>query len=204
MKTPDNLIKTGLAATLIVILLSCGNRYPKVIISTDLGDITVELFPDKAPLTVANFIRYIKEDRFKGATFYRVVTPDNQPDNDVKIEVIQGGLFEDDNPQALQPISHETTKQTGILHKNGTISMARYGPGTATSEFFICIDDQPSLDYGGKRNSDGQGFAAFGRVIKGMDIVRKIQQQPAKDQYLMPRIKIKDMKIIAGSFKSKS
>ena len=189
-KISDSIITAGFITILIVILFSCGKRNPRVIISTEPGDITVELYPDKAPVTVANFIRYIEENRFKGATFYRVVTQDNQPDNDVKIEVIQGGLFEDNHPQALPPIEHETTQQTGILHLDGTVSMARYGPGTATSEFFICIGDQPSLDYGGNRNSDGQGFAAFGRVVKGMDVVRKIQQQPEKDQYLKPRIKI--------------
>ena len=189
-KISDSIITAGFITILIVILFSCGKRNPRVIISTEPGDITVELYPDKAPVTVANFIRYIEENRFKGATFYRVVTQDNQPDNDVKIEVIQGGLFEDNHPQALPSIEHETTQQTGILHLDGTVSMARYGPGTATSEFFICIGDQPSLDYGGNRNSDGQGFAAFGRVVKGMDVVRKIQQQPEKDQYLKPRIKI--------------
>jgi len=90
----------------------------------------------------------------------------------------------------LAPIEHESTKQTGILHKDGTISMARNEPGSATSEFFICIGDQPSLDFGGMRNPDGQGFAAFGRVIKGMEVVRTIQSLPAKNQYLEPKIKI--------------
>jgi peptidyl-prolyl cis-trans isomerase A (cyclophilin A) len=172
----------------ITLLWSCGRKNPEVVIQTELGDIILELYPDKAPITVANFLKYIEEDRFKGATFYRVVTLDNQPGSEVKIEVIQGGLFEDDHPQALPPIAHETTQQTGILHKDGVISMARYGPGTATGEFFICVGDQPKLDYGGIRNSDGQGFAAFGKVINGMDVVRKIQQSPEADQYLKPRI----------------
>ena len=172
----------------IILLWSCGKKNPEVVIQTELGDIALELYPEKAPITVANFLKYIKENRFKGATFYRVVTLDNQPGSELKIEVIQGGLFEDDHPQALPPIAHETTQQTGILHKDGVISMARYGPGTATGEFFICIGDQPTLDYGGIRNSDGQGFAAFGKVISGMDVVRKIQQSPEADQYLKPRI----------------
>ena len=96
----------------------------------------------------------------------------------------------------LQPIEHETTNTTGLLHKNGTISMARLEPGTASSEFFICINEQPELDYGGKRNPDGQGFAAFGQVIKGMSIVKKIQSLNSKDQILenfVPiHIKIRD------------
>jgi peptidyl-prolyl cis-trans isomerase A (cyclophilin A) len=189
------LLNIIITTSVIVTMAACGNKNPEVIIITELGDITIELYPDKAPVTVANFIRYIEENRFKGATFYRVVTQDNQPDNDVKIEVIQGGLFEDNHPQALPPIKHETTQQTGIRHLDGTISMARYGPGTATSEFFICIGNQPSLDYGGNRNTDGQGFAAFGRVVKGMDVVKKIQQQPEKEQYLKPRIKILEIEL---------
>ncbi len=193
MKHLIKFINLAAAIAFLVLIMACGNKNPEVVISTEMGDITVELYPEKAPVTVANFIRYVKENRFKGATFYRVVTPDNQPDNNVKIEVIQGGLFEDDHPQALPPIKHESTKETGILHKDGTISMARYGPGTATSEFFICIGDQPALDFGGMRNSDGEGFAAFGRVIKGMDVVREIQKQPAQDQYLEPRIKISEI-----------
>src|SRR5262249_16023380 len=94
------------------------------------------------------------------------------------------------NPQELPPIAHETTDKTGILHKDGVISMARLQPGSASSEFFICVGGQPELDFGGKRNPDGQGFAAFGKVIEGMDVVRKIQQQPAKDQYLLSPVKI--------------
>jgi len=179
-----------------VVLVSCAKKNPRVVIRTELGDITVELYPEKAPVTVANFLRYVKENRFQGATFYRTVTMDNQPDNDIKIEVIQGGLYEDNHPQALPPIPHETTKETGILHKDGVISMARNEPGTATGEFFICIGDQPSLDYGGKRNPDGQGFAAFGKVIKGMDVVRKIHRSPAEGQWLKPRIRILGMEVL--------
>jgi peptidyl-prolyl cis-trans isomerase A (cyclophilin A) len=163
---------------------------------TELGDIIIELYPDKAPITANNFLKYIKEDRFEEATFYRAVTRDNQPNSEFKIEVIQGGLFEDFHPQALSPIRHETTSKTGILHEDGVISMARNEPGTATCEFFICIGDQPELDYGGNRNPDGQGFAAFGKVIKGMHVVKKIQHAPAKGQYLNPHIAIQKTEII--------
>ena len=93
----------------------------------------------------------------------------------------------------LPPIKHETTVLTGILHKDGVISMARNEPGTATSEFFICIGDQPSLDYGGKRNPDGQGFAAFGKV---MDVVRKIHKSATEGQWLKPRIRILNVKVL--------
>jgi len=176
---------------LVLVVTSCTKiNNPKILMQTEFGNITIELYAEKAPITVANFLKYIDENRLKDATFYRIVTMDNQPDNDIKIEVIQGGLFEDEHPDMLAPIEHESTKKTGILHKDGTISMARNEPGSATSDFFICIGDQPSLDFGGMRNPDGQGFASFGRVIKGMDVVRTIQSLPAKNQYLEPKIKI--------------
>ena len=116
---------------------------------------------------------------------------DNQPDKLVKIEVIQGGftLIGIDSSKIL-PITLERTNLTGIPHLNGTLSMARDNPDSGTSEFFICINDQPSLDFGGGRNPDGQGFAAFGRVTKGMDIVRKIQTSACEGQVLIPPIKI--------------
>jgi len=179
---------------LLMFFSRCRTKHPEVVMKTSFGDIVIEVYDDKAPVTAGNFMRYVNEGRFKDAVFYRVVTPDNQPQNDVKIEVIQGGLFEDDHPDALPPIKHETTKETGIKHLDGTISMARNEPGSASSEFFICIGDQPELDYGGKRNPDGQGFAAFGKVIKGMDIVRKIQKQPEQDQMLLHKIPIKIVK----------
>ena len=147
----------------------------RVRLDTEAGQIVVELYPDKAPGTVTNFLRYVDDKRYDGATFYRVVRGDNQANNSVKIEVIQGGL-RDDSTRALPPIAQETTQKTGLKHLDGTLSMARGKPNSESSEFFICINDQPELDFGGKRNPDGQGFAAFGRVIEGMDVVRKIQQ----------------------------
>ena len=182
--------------SLAILIISCKQNNPKIIIETNLGNITLELYEKKAPLTTKNFIKYIVDERYKGATFYRVVTQNNQPNSKVKIEVIQGGLYEDNHPQNLAPIPHENTDKTGVLHLNGVISMARYEPGTATFEFFICVGDQPSLDFGGNRNPDNYGFAAFGKVITGMDVVRKIQQQPEKDQYLDPKIPILKMKVI--------
>ncbi len=163
---------------------------PRIMIRTDVGDIKVEVFAAQAPITAANFLRYVDAGLFKGASFYRVVRPDNQPNNRVKIEVIQGGLGFSDEERPFPPIEHETTNKTGILHRDGTISMARDAPGSATSEFFICVGDQPELDFGGKRNPDGQGFAAFGRVVEGMDVVRKIQRQPDDGQMLKQQVKI--------------
>ena len=157
---------------------------------TELGPIQLELYPDRAPITVSNFLRYVDENRYEDFHFYRVVHMENQPDNDVKIEVIQGGLGFDKHPMELPTIIHETTDKTGIRHLNGTLSMARLEPGTASSEIFICINDQPELDFGGKRNPDGQGFAAFGKVISGMDVVRKIQLLPETNQILDKVVKV--------------
>lgn len=171
-------------------LAVCAEGNPHVLIKTELGDIKVEVYIKEAPVTAANFLKYVDNDLFDGATFYRVVTMDNQPDNDVKIEVIQGGLGFGESDRRFPPIEHETTEKTGIQHKDGVISMARDQPGSASSEFFICINDQPELDFGGRRNPDGQGFAAFGKVIAGKDVVHKIQQQPAERQMLNPAIKI--------------
>lgn len=159
-------------------------------INTELGSITLELYNEKAPITVANFLKYIDESRLDSSTFYRVVRDDNQQENPVTIQVIQGGLFKDEHPKMLPPIKHESTKKTGIKHLKGVISMARNEPGTATCEFFICMEDEPELDAGGIRNSDGAGFAAFGRVVKGMEIAEKIHMSKADDQYLNPRILI--------------
>jgi peptidyl-prolyl cis-trans isomerase A (cyclophilin A) len=166
---------------------------PVVLIKTDFGNIKVEIFAEQAPITATNFLRYVDAGMFKGASFYRVVRLDNQPNNSVKIEVIQGGLEFSEAKKPYPPILHETTDKTGILHQDGTISMARLAPGSADSEFFICVGDQPELDFGGKRNPDGQGFAAFGRVIEGQDVVRKIQQQPDEGQILKQRVFIKDI-----------
>ena len=186
----------GAALVLVFAVITWGKGKdvnPKVMIRTELGDIQVEICERQAPVTAANFLRYVDAGLFKGASFYRVVRLDNQPNNAVKIEVIQGGLefFKDKKP--FPPIPHETTDKTGVLHRDGTISMARLAPGSADSEFFICIGDQPELDFGGKRNPDGQGFAAFGRVIEGLDVIRKIQQQPDEGQMLKQRVLIEDI-----------
>lgn len=165
---------------------------PRVRLETDLGAIVLEVYLDRAPVSAANFLRYIEESRFEGASFYRVVTPDDQPDNSVKIEVVQGGLgFADDHPRRLPPIPHETTAETGLAHRDGTVSMARLEPGTASAEFFVCVGDQPELDFGGRRNPDGQGFAAFGEVIEGMEVVRRIQRLPADGQMLVAPVAIR-------------
>ncbi|MDG1997005.1 MAG: peptidylprolyl isomerase [Emcibacteraceae bacterium] len=147
----------------------------KVKLETTMGDIHIDLYADKAPITVANFLKYIDGGYMDGGSFYRVVHMKNQEQNDIKIEVIQGGISGNSDIAMFEPIKLERTSDTGIKHLDGAISMARGGPDTASSEFFICINDQPSLDFGGMRNADGQGFASFGMVTKGMDVVRAIQ-----------------------------
>ena len=156
----------------------------KIIIRTEMGEIHVRIDLVRAPVTSANFLRYIDAGLFDSTCFYRVVRPDNQPKDSVLIGVIQGGRYEDEETGGFPAIPHETTEATGIRHRDGVISMARWTPGTATSEFFICVGDQPDLDYGGRRNPDGQGFAAFGKVTRGMEIVRKIHSIQAPGQYL--------------------
>ncbi|HEX2684747.1 MAG TPA: peptidylprolyl isomerase [Ferruginibacter sp.] len=158
-------------------------------IKTEMGNITIELYPSKAPVTVANFLQYVDSGLYNGSSFFRAVTLINQPKDSVKIEVIQGGDV--DSLKGFAPIPLETTASTGLRHRHGTVSMARGKPATATSSFFICINDQPELDFGGKRNKDGQGFAAFGKVIKGMEIVQRIQQlYPDQGQYFKPPVHI--------------
>jgi peptidyl-prolyl cis-trans isomerase A (cyclophilin A) len=163
----------------------------RAVIQTELGEIEVELDAARAPVTVANFLRYVDAGYYTGGVFHRTVKlkPDNQPNNTVKIEVIQAGP----NPgrkELFPAIPLERTSKTERRHVDGAISMARAEPDSAQGDFFICIGDQPELDFGGKRNPDGQGFAAFGRVVRGMDVVRKIQQSPVEAQRLTPAVKI--------------
>jgi peptidyl-prolyl cis-trans isomerase A (cyclophilin A) len=163
----------------------------RVRVQTELGDIVMEIDAKRAPNTAANFLRYLNAGHYDGGTFHRTVKMDNQPDSPVKIEVIQAGVNPDRAKEGFPPILLERTSVTGLRHTEGVISMARGQADSATSGWFICINDQPSLDYGGARNPDGQGFAAFGRVVQGMEIVRKIQQAPNTDaQRLTPPIKI--------------
>lgn len=181
------------------VILACSqtdSSKPIVIIETAYGDIEVELYANKAPKTVAAFLSYVDSDFYNKANFYRVLNGDNQPSNAPKSELIQGGIWKAKNRVAAQQkgIEHEPTNQTGILHKSGTISLARTTPGTASTEFFICVGDEPGLDYGGENIADKQGYAAFGKVIKGMEIVLKVYRQHEVDQYFDPPITIFSIK----------
>jgi peptidyl-prolyl cis-trans isomerase A (cyclophilin A) len=161
-----------------------------VTLKTEMGEVLLEVDTARAPITAANFLRYVDAGRYDGGGFHRAVRLDNQPGKSVLIEVIQAGVNPELSSSDYAPIPLERTSKTGLRHRDGTLSMARDGADTATSDFFICIGEQPALDFGGKRNPDGQGFAAFGRVLHGMDIVRRIQKAPADGQRLTPPILI--------------
>ncbi len=171
----------------------------KICITTPFGAIHAQLALYEAPLTVANFLAYIRVHAYNDGHVWRTVvtTPDNQPNSSVKIDVIQATVVAGFIKFPAIPI--ERTKDTGLSHRDGTISMARFAPDSAQADFFICIGDQPVLDYGGTRNPDGQGFAAFGQVIKGMDVVREIQRQPQQEQSLTPAIVITSITVIADA-----
>jgi peptidyl-prolyl cis-trans isomerase A (cyclophilin A) len=189
------------AATAIAAVVSSASPVAqspvRVRVQTELGDIVMEIDAKRARNTAANFLRYLNAGHYDGGTFHRTVKMDNQPDSPVKIEVIQAGVNPDRAKEGFPPILLERTSVTGLRHTDGVISMARGQADSATSGWFICINDQPSLDYGGARNPDGQGFAAFGRVVQGMEVVRKIQQAPNTDaQRLTPPIKILKVTLI--------
>ena len=161
-------------------------------VETALGAFVIAVDPQVAPITVAHYLAYVDARHLDGGAVYRIVTLANQtPETKHKIEVVQWGMnTPDDKPAPFAPIVHETTRQTGLRHRDGTVSMARNGPGTATAEFFICIGDQPALDFGGGRNPDGQGFAAFGQVVEGMDVVRALHARGLAQQFLPQPIRV--------------
>ncbi|MEJ7736495.1 MAG: peptidylprolyl isomerase [Chitinophagaceae bacterium] len=180
---------------LLILLVACSNpedKNPHIEIQTKFGKIEVELNPDQAPKSVGAFLGNIDAELYQNAFFYRVLNLTNQPSSHSKAELVQGGIWRRNRKrsESLLGIPHESTDQTKILHKNGVISFARLKPGTAKTEFFICIGDQPGFDYGGENNADGQGYAAFGKVVKGMDIVTRISDQPEYEQAFDPPVDI--------------
>jgi peptidyl-prolyl cis-trans isomerase A (cyclophilin A) len=145
---------------------------------TALGNIDLAVDVERAPITAANFLKYVEEGFYDGGLVNRAVRADNTVRHDVRIEVIQFQINSGRRAQQFAPIPLERTSVTGLKHLDGAVSMARNGPDTATASFSIVIGDQPEMDYGGKRNPDGQGFAVFGRVVGGKDVVRAIQLSP--------------------------
>jgi len=179
-------------AMFLALAVGQGSPSPvRVVMQTDLGDIEIEVDTVHAPVSAANFLRYVDGGLYDGGRFHRTVRPDNQVSKPVKIEVIQGAANQERSDGFFPAIPLERTSVTGLRHLDGTVSMARSTPDTGTHEFFVCIGDQPSLDFGGARNPDGQGFAAFGRVVRGMDVVRRIQSAPAAGERLTPPVTIR-------------
>jgi peptidyl-prolyl cis-trans isomerase A (cyclophilin A) len=161
---------------------------PRVALATAAGAIELEPSADKAPISAANFLAYVDQNRLDGASFYRAL----KLERDLSQGLIQGGL-QGDPAKVLAPVAHEPTSKTGLRHVNGTISLARYAPGTATCDFFICIGDVPTLDADPTQSGDNEGFAAFGHVTEGMDVVKKILGSPVspiKAEMLDPTIPI--------------
>ena len=192
------MIKALFFSILFLSLFSCSqHRYkdPHVLIKTEFGNIEVELYPGKAPATVAAFLANTDAGVFNNGSFYRVIKNDNGP-AEYTSGLIQGGIFKT-NPQRqgqLKKIVHESPRQTGLTHNSGTISMARTNPGSATSEFFICIGDQPQFDSSSGGNYDGLGYAAFGKVFEGMKVVRTIQNKKSNGESFQAPIKIISIK----------
>ena len=172
----------------------------RVALTTEVGPIIVDIDAKNAPISATNFIRYVDQKRFDGVPFYRAMrlewgTPPNG--------IIQAGP-RGDPKRVLKPIAHEPTTKTGILHKAGTLSMARLALGTATGDFTIMLSDQPYFDADPTRADVGSrnGYAAFGRVVEGMDVVRKIFDAPLSptlgEGVLKGQMLIKPVKIISA------
>ena len=156
----------------------------RVAVETPLGRIVIELHTKEAPITTANFLRYVDQKRYDGATFFRASRAPGAPE----YGLIQGGV-QGDPKRVLPPIAHEPTTKTGLKHVSGTVSIARNAPGSATSDFFILIGDAPGLDADPAASGDNQGFAAFGTVVEGMDVAQKILALPTPGKAINPVMK---------------
>jgi peptidyl-prolyl cis-trans isomerase A (cyclophilin A) len=188
-------IGTIVVAALFLVTFQPRSELPRVVVQTTMGEIEIEVDNVRAPISGNHFLKQVDAGFYDGGRFHRTVKLDNQPKDAVKIEVIQAGINPAREKELTTPIPLERTSATGLRHVEGTVSTPRLAPDSARSGFFICINDQPELDFGGKRNPDGQGFAAFGRVVRGMDVVRKIQMAPNNEaQNLTPPVAILSVK----------
>jgi peptidyl-prolyl cis-trans isomerase A (cyclophilin A) len=188
-----SLARAAMLAVVIGLSQPQADELVVVRVETTLGDIMIGVDVAHAPATSANFLKYVDGGFYTNGRFHRATRADNYTvnlPNRPLLECIQAGINPDRKPQGFPPIALERTSVTGLEHIIGTVSMARSGPDTATSDFFILLNDQPSLDFGGKRFDDAQGAAAFGRVVAGMAVVQQIQRQPTEGQNLTPPIRI--------------
>ena len=162
----------------LALWLTLQQANPIVVFETQKGAIEIEVDAQHAPLSAANFLKYVDGKFYDGGSVNRAVRPDNTVRHDVEIQVIQFQIDPSRRREEFPPVPLERTNVTGLKHVDGAVSMARNGPDTATASFSIVIGNQPSMDFGGTRNADGQGFAAFGKVVRGMDVVKAIQASP--------------------------
>jgi peptidyl-prolyl cis-trans isomerase A (cyclophilin A) len=171
---------------------------PIVVLETTLGNISLELDTTAAPITACNFLRYAEEGRYNSGSFYRTVRHDQGFGNPVPIDVIQadGPVRESGSDRPAIPL--ERTRDSKLSHVAGTISMARDGPDTATTSFFLVVGDSTELDFGGRRNSDGQGFAAFGHIKSGMGVVERIYSEPSDQEKIRNPIRILNTRVVRG------
>ena len=172
------------------VLSACTDSSPNVILETTQGNIEIEVYPKKAPISAADFLYYIDEGLYDNQGFYRTVRADNDP-RDMGMSLIQGGRL--DLQSVTMLLDHETTEMSGLSNTSGSVAIGRDKPGTGSAAFFyINIGDNSFLDYGGERNPDGQGYAVFGQVISGMDTVKAIQSGEAKG--------VSDQEVTNGQF----
>jgi len=189
-------MRTSLLSFLLITLFStCRTKNPDrphIVIQTGAGDIEVELYLREAPRTAGAFLGYVDSGLYKNGSFYRVLNEDNQTTGSPVSNLIQGGIWKTNHSKAvsLPGVPHEPTRDTHILHTDGVISLARDQPGSGTTEFFVCVGNQPGFDFGGENNPDGQGYAAFGKVVGGMDVVRTLYARPESNQSFTPQIPI--------------
>ena len=195
---------TTLIRTVTAVMLVSGaathmaalRQNPVVVLETEKGAIEVEVDTGHAPVTAANFLKYVDGGFYTGGSVNRAVRPDNTTRHDVEIQVIQFQINTARRVDQFPPIALERTSVTGLKHIDGALSMARTGPDTATGSFSVVIGNQPEMNFGGRRNPDGQGFAVFGRVVRGMDVVRAIHASPTgptgpyASESLVPPIRI--------------
>ena len=190
------MIMAAVFALSACVTTATGAGKPRVVLETDAGRMVLELELARAPLTVCNFLSYVTDGDYEAGAFFRTVVGETK-DNPNSINIIQAATPRGSDDDLRPPIPLERTRETGLAHVAGAVSMARDGPDTATSSFFIVTHDTPSLDFGGGRSPDGQGFAAFGRVVEGLDVARRIQMSPADaEEQLTPPIAIHTVSLI--------
>ena len=179
----------AVAGAMLVLQAGSGSHpLPRVLLTTDIGPVVIELDAASAPVTACNFIRYAAAGRYDGGSFFRSV--------EGPIHVVQAATVEGSDDPGFGPIPLERTRDTGLSHVAGAVSMARNGPDTATSSFFVVTRDSPSLDFGGARNPDGQGFAVFGRVVQGLDLFARMQARPTVEEQIQPPVALVSVRLL--------